>query len=266
MTSTMETAQKKGILQSIIQFARTESDYYEMKQVAEEDYVNKVVKESFWPQLSQYLNNTDDFELINDWPFEIREVDDEYDLTIDGRIDHALKLKSCDFCPLVIEDKSIMHDLTQQEVAKCMAAMRYKLHWMQEFLQYVPVEYCGLLHNGCIWMLIFRKMINGVRVWTYIRSPPTFHEGVVDLQACEIVSIFFQHAFTVAEKIAAHIQSPNIFKISMPVKRRGGRKRRGKKGNKTGNQMVEYEVDENCFLRLTTANVNALPIRAYKLI
>lgn len=83
----------------------------------------------------------------------------------------------------------------------------YEFNILEEGQGYVPVEYCGILQNGCDWILLIRKIVKAKVIWRYVQSEPTFTVDGIDSVTCDQVAKMLEHAVCVADAIITDLPS-----------------------------------------------------------
>ena len=130
--------------------------------------------------------------------------------------DHTLRIGSDGVRVMVIEDKSVGFAFPcppSVQISQVMAAMMAELHFMEHIDQFIPEEFCGLLHNGQEFILVRTCYKGGSRMWHYHRSQPCYvlnqlsQKYELQILPCKEVSLLLQHALCVADVIASHYLS-----------------------------------------------------------
>jgi hypothetical protein len=204
--------------------------------------VQPEIRTNFWENTRLCLNCNNLVELVDERAYSIT-VEDEADKTeINGKTDHTIKIKSCDFGALTLEDKAVGLTMNDHEIGQAVTEVVKEVSAMDKTLQYVPLEYCGILQNGIIWIFIFRKVNLGSILWQYVEAPPTSVNGEVVEDNCRVVARLLEHAYCVVEQIVHEITGdPTLPAISLlnlkagdrdddDDKRQDGYTDKGKKG------------------------------------
>lgn len=174
----------------------------------EKKYVQKEIKDVFWLNTRAVLYCNAAVELCNERMFTVVMEDEDDRSIINGLTDHTIKMRTCDFHVLTIEDKSLGLAMNKSDVGQAKCEMMEELREMDVYLQYVPVEYCGILQNGVSWVFLFHKVSHGKVMWNYVVAPDTFADGVVNVDSCRIVARFLEHVYCVADDIVTNISTP----------------------------------------------------------
>jgi hypothetical protein len=174
----------------------------------EKKYVQTEIKDVFWLNTRTVLYCDAAVELCNERGFTVVMEDEDDRSTITGLTDHTIKMRTCDFHVLTIEDKYLGLVIDKSDVGQAKCEMVEELREMDVNLQYVPVEYCGILQNGVSWVFLFHKVRHGRVMWNYVVAPDTFADGVVNEDSCRIVARFLEHAYCVADDIVTNIGTP----------------------------------------------------------
>jgi hypothetical protein len=153
------------------------------------------------------LRCCDVVELVNEHAYTLV-VEDEVDRsTMHGKTGHTVKLITCNFHILVLEDKAVGLQMGASEMGQTKIEMMYEVKLIDEALHFVPQKYCGILQNGISWILLFRKVRNGRVRWNYVVSPGAFSDGLINEKNCAIIARLVEHAYSVSDDIAYHKQT-----------------------------------------------------------
>jgi hypothetical protein len=177
-------------------------------EVDEKEFVQPEISNNFWKNTRDCLHYNNSVELVNERPYDIVVEDDEDRNEVNGITDHTIKIKSCDFHVLTIEDKRIDLVMGPAELGQAKTQMMGELKDMDDSMNYVPEEYCGILQNGVSWMFLFRKLQLGKFMWNYVVAPDTFVDGVIQEDSCRIVTKLVEHVYCVADRIVGDILHP----------------------------------------------------------
>jgi hypothetical protein len=180
----------------------------------EKKYVQPEIRDYFWVNTRGALVCSTAVELSRERPFHMVMEDEDNRSIITGFTDHTVKLCSCDFHALTIEDKALGLAMDKSDRAQAQCEMVEELREMNVHLQYVPLEYCGILQNGKSWIFLFRKVRHGREMWNYVVAPDTFADGALNEDNCRIVARLVEHAYCVVDDIVRDITTP---KMSVPV-------------------------------------------------
>jgi hypothetical protein len=179
-------------------------------EVGEIKFVQPEIKGPFWCNTKECLMCCANVELMNERPYKIVVENADGRSEITGKTDHTIKMLSCDFHILTFEDKQLNFKMGKPEVCQVQSQIIEEVNAMDLHLQYVPLEYCGILQNGVTWIFLYRKVKNGRIMWNYVVAPMTFTDGVVNEENCRIVARLLEHAYYVADQIATQIATPRM--------------------------------------------------------
>jgi hypothetical protein len=166
--------------------------------------VQQYMHEHFLPSLLNCLDNASHAELEREMIYSLKVGDnDEEEVTVNGRIDHTVKMIDYDCRVITVEDKTICSPLTPTHIAQAKSEMMYVVKEMWDFYGYIPPRYCGVLHNGCDWYIIERVVDGNTVQWNYVKLPPTFtsHDSSISEENCMLVSRYLEHVLKVGDGI-----------------------------------------------------------------
>ena len=186
----------------------TPSDTCKWKK-CEVDIVQKYMHQQFLPSLLNCLDNTSHAVLECEMEYSLK-VEENYDeeVTVDGRIDHTVKMIDYDCRVITVEDKTICKPLKRNHIAQTKAAMMFVVQEIWNYYGYNPPRYCGVLHNGCDWHII-ERVTDGYTVrWNYVKLPPTFtsHDSSISEENCMLVSRYLEHVLKVGDGIIGQLR------------------------------------------------------------
>lgn len=184
---------------------------------SEKKYVQPAVRNTVWPILRQQLHCREKILLENERKFKLH-VESEYDeADVAGLTDHCLKIVDSDARLATWEDKAICKLWSAQDVAQVQAEMMIECQELEEFFSIVPTEYCGVLQNGCNWTFLFRTVVRGKFLWSYVRTPATFENGFVSSTACAVVAQFLEHMLVIVDSLYDEVVMPKMIIQSMSL-------------------------------------------------
>jgi hypothetical protein len=172
--------------------------------IAEVAYVQPAIIE-FFGHLLDITAGRENFDVVKEVPYTIEFTTNYAEgttvETIRGKTDHCLKIKQSELRVLTVEDKALNHELGHREISQAMCEIIYEVEQLYKTLRYAPDEFCGILHNGCMWVFIFRQQTMRDVYWNYVRLEPAFEGYVINVRNCEIIAKFIEHALYTAEVI-----------------------------------------------------------------
>jgi hypothetical protein len=186
----------------------TSSDEAEVVQPALRQFWADVMKAmAGYPRLRYLVENT---EMIDQGWYWYREETNAAIGEGEGRIDHAILVKDSTFYCLTIEDKPLGSDLisnlsaaeisfTSQPVAQAFSQVKFVIKEMDEFFDYVPQEFVGLLQNGLEWVGILRTVVNGKTMYIFTKATTV----------SEIVALL-EHTLCVTNEVCTEFLEPNL--------------------------------------------------------
>mmetsp|Transcript_27612 Transcript_27612/g.46695 ORF Transcript_27612/g.46695 Transcript_27612/m.46695 type:complete len:383 (-) Transcript_27612:463-1611(-) len=180
----------------------------------EVDIVQPYMSQHFLPSLLNCLDNSSEAELEREMLYTLKvEDNDEEEVTVNGRIDHTIKLIDCDCRVLTVEDKTICKPLGGSHIAQAKSEMMYVVKEMWDFYGYIPPRYCGVLHNGCDWYIIQRVVKGNTVIWNYVKLPPTFtsRDNSISEKNCMLVSRYLEHVLKVSDGILETLRDRKFF-------------------------------------------------------
>lgn len=198
----------KIIFDEVVRYSTVMRDRLFLKDVDEKRFVQPEIRNVFWPNTCQVLNCHAFVELFNERRYEVQLEKNSMIVTFKGQTDHTVKMTTCDFNILTIEDKNVGKVMHKGDLSQAVCEMVKELSELKETFSYVPVEYCGILQNGKSWKFLYHKLICGVPVWQHVVAPDTFKSGVVDIKSCKVVARLLEHAYCVADDLFAWISKP----------------------------------------------------------
>lgn len=198
------------LLDEVLRYSSVMLGRFHRGEVDEKTYVQPEIKDVFWTNTRGVLACCNLVTLVNERAFSVIMEDEDDRSTVNGITDHAIKMINSDFHIVIVEDKAVAHVLGRSEIAQAKCQMMEELHELDTFLQYVPLEYCGILQNGVSWVFLFHKVRNGKVLWNYVVAPDTFADGVVNEDSCKIVARLLEHVFCIADDIATYICTPKM--------------------------------------------------------
>jgi len=147
--------------------------------IDESRVVQPYVKDVFLPSTLSCLKtehveieNEREYEYMMDEPF-IDNESKESKVKFGGKTDHTLKYPGFDIRCLTIEDKYIGCSLTDARIGQVVSQMIYEIKQFEDFLNYIPEQFWGILHNGIEWVFVVRRLITGKVIWNHVKfSPP----------------------------------------------------------------------------------------------
>jgi hypothetical protein len=192
----------------ILRYSGVMRDKLSRGEVDEKEFVQPEISNNFWKNTRDCLHYNNSVELVNERSYDIVVEDDEDRNEVNGITDHTIKISSCDFHVLTIEDKRIDLVMGPAELGQAKTQLIGELKDMDDSMNYVPEEYCGILQNGVSWIFLFRKLQLGKFMWNYVVAPDTFVDGVIQEDSCRIVTKLVEHVYCVADRIVGDILHP----------------------------------------------------------
>jgi len=209
-----------SILTAVKHFTTTMINLAREKKSDEVKFVQPEVA-SLFQSLLQHTKNRHHFELERERPYnvEFKGVLDDRDVIhdISGKTDHCVKIRNMGLRVLTVEDKAVQLSLTHQNLSQAQCEMIFEVEQFNKgcWFPYIPEEFVGILHNGCDWQFLFRRLVRGNAVWNNVIIPPTFIDDNLNRNNCLIVAKFLEHALFTADFIADVLFNPPVVTASL---------------------------------------------------
>jgi len=204
------------LLAEVIRYSDVMMENYKNNRIDEKAYVQSEIKGTFWNNIKPVFNNNT-VTLENEREFALVIENNRRRCNYHGKTDHVVKLSTSEIRAMTIEDKFVGKVYENRDYAQARAEMESEIRDMFQGFNYVPVEFCGILQNGCDWIFLFHTMCEGRALWQRVQSPPTFNKDthVIDEGACAMVAQFLEHACFVADNIILEMTG-NVRRIHVP--------------------------------------------------
>lgn len=183
------------------------------------------IRDQFWPNTRSCLRNSQQCAMKHEKEYSFKVDNDAMEAIITGKTDHVIQLLDSDFVSATLEDKANCLKMTAQEVSQAVTQVNFEVEQMEQFLNYAPVEYVGLLQNGPVWIAVLRKIDRGKVLWTYVQASPAFEVNEdstnqrtateINHSSCVEIARLIEHAYCTADKITEEIMYPQRRPMNM---------------------------------------------------
>ena len=127
---------------------------------------------------------------------------------IRGEMDIGLFSPNTSICVLPWEVKNLDAELKWKWITQCAGEMAGKLELLNGGYDIIPSSYCGILVSGRRWIVLFRRMVGGARLWQHTLELAAFDDnGVMDKRALYKVVMLLYHSLMTAKKVLEQIES-----------------------------------------------------------
>ena len=185
----------KEILSEVVNFSLCMSQYQASNQTLENEYVRPQVN-GLLPKILKNSKYFAKLELEEQRPYYLQFHCDHADIDVSGIFDHTVRLENSDARFWITEDKRLNLKLTTKEVNQVVSQIMFEVDVLSR-VDFVPIAYCGILHNGITWKFIWRIVKCGEIKWHHVESPSCVNsDGSINIEGCEIVSVLLQHTIT----------------------------------------------------------------------
>ena len=179
---------------------------------------------------------------------------------IRGEMDIGLFSPNTSICVLPWEVKNLDAELKWKWITQCACEMAGKLELLKSRFYLTPSLYCGILVSGRRWIVVFRRMVRGARLWQHTIELAAFDDnGVMNKRALYKVAMLLYHSLMTAKKILEQINESTICVEPTRTTREdndGGRDMEG--GDDSDNYEEIVNGKEYIWCRLTIDNVASL--------
>ena len=127
---------------------------------------------------------------------------------IRGEMDMGLFLPNSSTCLLPWEVKNLDAELKWKGITQCAGEMAGKLELLKSGYDLTPSLFCGFLVSGRRWIVLFRRIVRGGRLWQHTIKLVAFDDnGVMTKRALYKVVMLLYHSLMTAKKVLEQIES-----------------------------------------------------------
>ena len=196
----------------IVRYSRQMREHFISKKFGE-DLIQDEIQENFWPNTKSCFSDYP-HEMVHDVPYILNVSDENVFVSVNGEIDHGVKLCKSGCNSLTIEDKAQDKELSKY-IPQAVSQVAYEVIKLRKNIRYVPELYVGLLQNGRSWIGILRRVVDGEVFWTYTEAPHAFevidsNVGEVNDDHCEMITRLIERAYCTANQISGAIINPTL--------------------------------------------------------